>query len=94
MGKRIKQYQQNLNGLKTLEQNGKPIQRILIQVADEVIKCWKKQDMPVRARQTVITKLKRFYSYHMSQIFTFISGTLNFFSFFDFILCFINPCEI
>ena len=71
LGERIKLYQQNLNGLKTLpknndvksriktlqlEQNGKSIQRILIQVADEVIKCWKKQDMPVRARQTVITK--------------------------------------
>jgi len=78
LGKRIKQYPKNLNGLKALpknndvksriktlqlEQNGKSIQRILIQVADEVIKCWKKQDMPVRARQTVITKLKRFYSY-------------------------------
>ena len=41
--------------------NGRSLHPILRQVAEEVIGCWKSQDLPTQIIQTVVNKLKRFY---------------------------------
>ena len=54
-----------------IEMNGSRISRILFVLANELIDCWKKQDMPHQSRQCVLNKLNRLFKKKSSKHFNF-----------------------
>lgn len=71
---RISDAQADLKDLKTLpsisqvvqrvktlqrQRNGKSKQSIIISVSDEIVSCWRKQDVPAQKVSSVVNKLKR-----------------------------------